>query len=162
VEGAVRLPGPDLFAQARSRGIVKFTCEETEKDDHKRMAALRKKNEAEGVVIEGGCVRLNEWHFVLERDDGSVLTMHPNISNTKIQVKHGRVSADRTIPRTGLGGSSGPGTFTWLTTAQCDQELRFDPQKESPNPGYTRVPGTGPKRRAGPKRGAAAASSSGS
>ena len=74
------------------------------------------------------------WDFVLERDDGSSVALHPNYKNTKVSCKLTPAVADATLPRTGLGGTDGPGTFQRFAARQVDLTLKFDASKRVTRP----------------------------
>jgi len=106
--------------ERRSRGIVSCAIVHTDMYDHKRHHAAKQ----EGQVIEG---RLTEWHFVVTRDDGSEMSVIPAYSSTKIEGKDRTAVADPDeIPRSGLGGTSGPGTFKNFKQKGKILNLRFD------------------------------------
>ena len=75
------------------------------------------------------------WDFVLDRDDGSSVFLHPNWSSTKIACSWSRPVEDLDIPKTGLGGTNvpGSGTFKYFKNKQVDEQLRFDPSKSVSN-----------------------------
>ena len=56
----------------RSRGLTSCRLQQSEKYDHKR-------HHAQGA----GSQMLKVWDFVLTRDDGSCVSLHPNFSSTK-------------------------------------------------------------------------------
>ena len=106
----------------RSRGLVGCRIEQLDSYDHKLMHA----NRAAGRDC---AAMLRIWGFVLSRDDGSTVRLHPNYSNTKIQCKSGDPVQNHELPRTGKGGSSGRGTFRRYVGLQVDKTLRFDATK---------------------------------
>ena len=116
--------GPDN----RSRGIVECRIQETEDYDHKR----------EVLRTRGERPVLKQWDFVLIRDDGSTASLHPNFSSTKISYKEGSNSAvaesspEMEIPKSGVGGTSGPGTYKYFKFKGVDKLLRFDGGKRPP------------------------------
>ena len=77
--------------ERRSRGIIKRRLQQCEVYDHKRQAASRANY---GHTAVAGKVQL-QWDYVLERDDGTCISLHPNYSNTKIQCYYGLREADR-------------------------------------------------------------------
>ena len=106
--------------QNRSRGLVSCCIRQTGKYDHKRHHADQGNQER----------MMKEWDFVLVRDDGSCLSLHPNYSNTKMTCKYGFAEEpDLEVPTTGLGGTDGPGTFKRITNKGVNASLRFDAQK---------------------------------
>ena len=112
--------GPD----DRSRGIVSCRLEKTEITDHKRNAARRT-----NPLARSPGEQLMAWDFVVVRDDGGFCRLHPNYSDTRITLGWGAAVADAACPRTGLGGTSGRGTFKAMITRQVDTVIRFDPRK---------------------------------
>ncbi len=105
--------------QNRSRGLVSCCIRQSGKYDHKRHHAHK-----------GGENMKTEWDFVLGRADGTSISLHPNYGNTTASWKYGFSAVpDRKVPRTGLGGSDGPGTFQRLINKGVDKTLRFDPTK---------------------------------
>ena len=48
------------------------------------------------------------------RDDGSEVALQPNYNNTEIECYVPDGQRDHKIPRIGLGGTSGPGTFKYF------------------------------------------------
>ena len=96
----------------RSRGIVSCRVQRTERYDHKREHAKAK------TAVAGANPKMLEiWDFLLEREDGSCVCLHPHYSDTKISCKHGVPEKDHEVPsgpRGGRGGTSGPGTFKYF------------------------------------------------
>ena len=79
---------------------------------------------------------LKIWDFVVFRANGTVISLHPNYSNTKIRCYEGvqahlgpGPASSQEIPRTGKGGTSGPGTYKHFKYRNCDKVLRFDAGK---------------------------------
>jgi hypothetical protein len=72
------------------------------------------------------------WEFVLIRDDGSLITIIPHWSDTKIDAQHQRSTPDLEVPKSGMGGTSGPGTHKYFKNKRAVVTLRFDPNKVSP------------------------------
>ena len=123
----------------RSRGLVSCKLEKSDRYDHKRAHA-----------DPGGQHMYKTWDFILERDDGSKIALHPNYSSTEFECLHvlGPSYSDHEIPRTGLGGTSGPRTFKYFVGKHVKTTLRFDGGKQ-------------PQSRAGPQSRSQPASSSG-
>ena len=69
------------------------------------------------------------WDFVLHRDDGGIIVMHPNYKNTKIWGRVSMPEMDHEVPRTGLGGTSGKGTYKRFINKQLEHTLQFDATK---------------------------------
>ena len=97
--------GPANLAD-RSRGIVSCGVQETDTYDHKRHSALKTLKRSPPPDV-----RLCEWDFVLECDDGTLVSLHPNYGNTTIACYKGAPANDHELPRTGKGGTNGPRTF---------------------------------------------------
>jgi len=134
--------GPD----GRSRGIVQCRIQETERYDHQREASRRKR----GIPL--GEDMLKQWDIFLVRDDGSSSGLHPNYSHPKIECCDGPAVAvgnvwigegcgckgltmargppiqtvPQELPATGLGGTSGPGTFKHFKEKHVRRFLRFN------------------------------------
>jgi hypothetical protein len=102
----------------RSRGLVRCQAQSFAKYDHKR-------HHADPTLGE----MLHTWDFILTRDDGSVVALHPSYSNTKLTCKCGVPNLDLELPNSGLGGTSGPGTFKYFKDKQVERTLRFDARK---------------------------------
>lgn len=115
--------GPANLAD-RSRGIVSCGVQETDTYDHKRHSALKTLKRSPPPDV-----RLCEWDFVLECDDGTLVSLHPNYGNTTIACYKGAPANDHELPRTGKGGSNGPGTFKYFLNKNKGKTLKFDGQK---------------------------------
>jgi hypothetical protein len=98
----------------RSRGLVNCRLQKTNMYDHRRHHADRIRGEM-----------LFECDFVLTRDDGTQVSIRPNYSNTQIECYMRVPGQDHEVPATGLGGSSGPGTFKHYTNKNIFRSLRF-------------------------------------
>ena len=81
--------------------------------------------------VRGGPVQ-QVWDFVLEHEDGSTTSLHPQWSKTKVACIFGESPVDFEVPRSGPGGTSGPGTFNQFKNKHIDQWLKFDAQKKPP------------------------------
>jgi hypothetical protein len=79
---------------------------------------------------------------VLTHEDGSTTALHPTWSNTKVNCYFDDQPEDDEVPATGLGGTSGPGTFRRLKQKNVDVILKFD---------HTKQPNRAPKAKAAPK-----------
>ena len=91
--------------------------------DHKRHFAAKQRNEQ---VREKKYV----WNFVLERDDGTLVSLHPNFSYTKVSCQFGGwCSDDGERPKSGKGGTSGKGTYRYFINKHEDVTLRFGARK---------------------------------
>ena len=92
--------------EGRSRGLV--SCEFSPRPnsyDHATSKALVD----EGLQVN---VRLPVWDFLVIRDDGSSLRLHPEFKTTKANAYAGEGHASEVaLPSSGKGRSSGKGTF---------------------------------------------------
>ncbi len=95
----VVVEGPGGAAN-RSRGLTRCMIQQSDVYDHKRHFAARDSNEQEQRDFK-------VWNFVLVRDDGTMVALHPNFSNTKVSCQFGGPISDHELPRTGRGGTSG-------------------------------------------------------
>ena len=106
----------------RSRGLV--GCRLAPRPgsyDHKRHHKLA----TEGVDTKA--VRLPVWDFLLQREDGTGMRLHPQRSTTAIETFEDaghRNPID--IPRRGHGTSDGRGTYRRYVALQTLESLRFD------------------------------------
>ena len=66
------------------------------------------------------------WDFILRRSDGTVVRLHPELSNPKIPTfaVEGHTEPVE-IPRKGLGKSDGKGTFKYNKQVGQQETLRF-------------------------------------
>jgi hypothetical protein len=66
------------------------------------------------------------WDFVFTRDDGTEMFLHPNHSNTSIEVHAKTIHVpDLEIPASGVGGTSGPGTFRYFKAKNTTGTMKF-------------------------------------
>ena len=107
----------------RSRGIVACSLQQTDQYDHKRHHADVKTNTAVADKM------YYIWDFVLLRDDGTYVALHPNYSHAKIECKVHWPTFDGELPRTGKGGANGPGAFKHFIKKNVDTYVRFDANK---------------------------------
>ena len=87
----VVVEGPDH----RSRGIQRCWLQRMDLYDHKRAVAEKKK---------GAAVADTEywiWDFVMERDDGTYVALHPNYKNTTVECRSHLPTPDDELPNTG-------------------------------------------------------------
>ena len=74
--------------------------------------------------------KLPVWDFVLHRDDGTGVRLHPRRTQTHVDTcalePH---EVEVPIPPNGLGSSGPPGTFKWYKNVGLGASVRFDPQK---------------------------------
>ena len=107
----------------RSRGLIRCMIEKSGVYDHKRHVAAKHRNEQDQGDFK-------VWNFVLERDDGTLVSLHPNFSNTKVSCQVGGWrSDDGELPKSGKGGTSGKGTYRYFINKHEDVTLRFDARK---------------------------------
>ena len=121
--------------------------------DHQRHVMLKAKKAAEEAAAAAAAVAdpppatarnplqssedmLMVWDFVVFRDNGTLISLHPNFSDNKIRCKEGLQAhlgpgpaSSQEIPRTGKGGTSGPGTYKRFKFRNCDKVIRFDANK---------------------------------
>ena len=69
------------------------------------------------------------WDFVLVCDDGTEVFLHPDFKSPKIACRTGEPATDHEIPKSGKGGSSGPGTYKHFKTKKVQMTLKFDKSK---------------------------------
>ena len=101
----------------RSRGLVSCRLQQSTLYDHTRHHVC---------FGDNGEMRY-QWHFLLTRDDGSVVCLQPCWKNTKIVCRFKEPTKDETVPKKGgIGGTDGPGTFRKHAEKQVDTELRFN------------------------------------
>ena len=117
-EHSMRMLVQGLDDAGRSRGLVSCRLQKTDRYDHKR-------HHAAGTGAGGEMLFV--WDFVLVCEDGTQVFIHPNYSNTKIEFYRGVPEQDHEIPRSGLGGTSGPGTFKHFKNKHIQATLRFKP-----------------------------------
>ena len=72
------------------------------------------------------------WDFVLTRDDGSGIRLHPQWSTTKVETYAVEGGEGLQPPRAGLGKSDGRGTYKKFKEAGSHKMLRFDGMKRPP------------------------------
>ena len=73
------------------------------------------------------------WDFVLTREDGSALRLHPQWKGMEVETFAPEGHATEVgIPRAGLGNSDGPGTFRRYKEIGMDGTLKFDAHKKPP------------------------------
>ena len=93
------------------------------KYDHKLHHQLKDAGRAERNT------QLRVWDFVLTRDDGSGLRLHPQWKSTKVDTYAVEGGEGLQPPRAGLGESDGPGTYRRYKEAGNQRSLRFDATK---------------------------------
>ena len=115
----------------RSRGIVSCKIKKCEVYDHKQNYADR----AAGQEVDE---MKFEWHFVLGRDDGSCVSLHPMWSQPKIECTYGLPGRNVSYPASGKGGRGKPG-YQSYKKRHVDIELRFDTDKKPRQPPQSRT-----------------------
>ena len=126
--------------EGRSRGIIGCALHQSEGYDHERTFAARDlakaKAKAQGLgkaeqKAAGEAVEmLHQWDFVISREDGSFVLLHPRFSTTKIACKSQFPTFDGELPNTGPGGTSGPGTYKHFIVKNVDHVCRFDAKRK--------------------------------
>ena len=108
-----------------AQGITEISIEaDNNSYDHKR--ATRMEDQCRSNI------QLRIWNFVVFRNDGSSCRLHPDFAQNSISYREGRSSALPTRPpRTGLGGTEGPGTYKHYKIEGVDKLMRFDAGKFS-------------------------------
>ena len=94
--------------------------------DHFRSHALAKRLGPKKVTVQ-----LPMWDFVLHRDDGTGVRLHPHWSDRKVDAFDLLPHADTVQPpKAGLGQSDGAGTFRHYAGLGVQRKYRFDASKE--------------------------------
>ena len=139
-DDSMRLAVQGLGGQTgRSRGIVSCRLQRFLRYDHQRNFAERHpelgnprgkgKHATQSMPPPRAKELLVTWDFVLVCDDGTQVCLHPNFSNHKIQALRGEGAQDHDLPKTGLGGTSGPRTYTYFKNKHYPWTLKFDKKK---------------------------------
>ena len=103
------------------RRLAVCHLQESDVYDHKRHAALKAERKPPPTVT------LREWHFVFTRSDGTTCSVRPTYAKPTIQFTNAPFEdTTEEVPRTGLGGTSGPGTFRRFMTRNQTKSLKFD------------------------------------
>ena len=115
-------------AGGQSRGLI--GCELAVRPnsyDHIRQARLRQKGQATTEIVP-------MWDFVLHRDDGTGVRVHPRRTTKDMEVCEvwGHLSQVQT-PWNGLGRSDGRGTYRWYKNIGVSKKVRFDHNKVPPH-----------------------------
>ena len=116
----------------RSRGLVSCKVLLTSKYDHKVAHAKRK----QGTVVSGRTP--GTYEFVLERGDGSVVCLHPSFSKKNVTARYTIPQDDWEVPDSGVGGTSGKGTYQAFINKGVDCHMMFDTTKGGLK-GYTQT-----------------------
>ncbi len=103
----------------RSRGLVGCKVQKADVYDHMMHSANKNDGKVHSIC-----------DFVLQREDGSIVSLHPDYTTTKVVCYEGALQPDHEIPRTGKGGTSGPGTFKYFKNKNVEVTLRFDAKKK--------------------------------
>ena len=127
----------------RSRGIVSCRLQKTPRYDHKQHYA--------GHAAPGETESI--WDFVVNYEDASEVYFHPNYSNPKFDSWFEKPKEDWEIPKTGKGGTSGPGTYQRLIKKDDPVELRFDAANKWPTTLPNRSHGNWQPKKGGKKKG---------
>ena len=77
-------------------------------------------------------VKKPNWDFMLLRDDGSGVRLHPSWNENKVKSFSFKGSDEPVWIPAVLGGSWGRGTYKHLITIDQEKTYRFDPQKCPP------------------------------
>jgi hypothetical protein len=109
------LPGSSYGRETtdRSRGIVSCRIDRTDVYDHKRHCAMNAKE------------MMKIWDFVVVCEDGTEVWLHPNYSNRRVEAYKHTPPQDHEIPASGLGGTSGPGTFKYFKNKRVECTVKF-------------------------------------
>ena len=115
----------------RSGGVIRcLLMPRPNSYDHKRHHAAR----ANGEPVTDR--RFPVWDFVIVREDGTAIRLHPQWSTTKIEAFPAQGYLEPVQhPAKGKGKSLGHGTYNWLKeTIGTAETLRFDPKKTKTPP----------------------------
>ena len=112
-------------ADGRSCGLVScYVAPRPNSSDHTR----HKKLKDEGRPLLD--VRLLVWDFVIQRQDGAGLRLHPQRSTVKVETFEIEGPEDPVEPPPqGNGCSSGSGAYKYYKNVQTKEMMRFDPSK---------------------------------
>ena len=115
--------------QNRSGGVVRcLLMPRPNSYDHKRHHAAK----ANGEPVTDR--RFPVWDFVIAREDGTAIRLHPQWTTTKIEAFPAQGYLEQVEhPAKGKGQSLGPGTYAWFKeTIGTAETLRFDAQFRRP------------------------------
>ena len=108
-----------VCGEDRSRGLVGCRLARADQYDHKRSHARFETT---------GEKRWSEvWDFVLDRSDGTCVSLHPNYKGTRVSMREGLPEPSHTTPKGGPGTSEGRGTYKYYKNKHVEATLRFDP-----------------------------------
>ena len=106
--------------------------------DHMRQSTVRARQFA-GQRVK---VKLPMWDFVLHRDDGTGVRLHPHWGDRKVEALPLVPHADTVSPpAAGLGGTDGRGTFRKYKDLGVERKVKFDAAREKGRP----TPSQGPR-----------------
>ena len=126
--------GRRLAQCRRLQRIVRCFIQHLELYDHKRDHAHTNHRGLGKPFVEAQQV----WDFVVECDDGTYEIFHPRVGQTKAECKSGLPEvAGPELPRSGPGGTNGPGTFKHFTQKQVEGVFGFDAKKTCKGKGKT-------------------------
>ncbi len=109
---------PDMLRDIVGDGLVALALANTpDSYDHKRHHAARAGERPQRI-------QKTIWDFIAVRSDGSAVAFHPDYKGKKMGVRPFNAQAARDPPRTGLGGTEGPGTFRRFLRENYPQELK--------------------------------------
>jgi hypothetical protein len=110
-----------VCGEDRSRGLVGCRLAKANQYDHKRSHARFETT---------GEKRWSEvWDFVLDRSDGTCVSLHPHFKGTSVSMREGLPEPSHTMPKGGPGTSEGPGTYKHYKNKHVQATLRFDPSR---------------------------------
>ena len=109
----------------RSRGLVGCQLVQHDAYDHKRSHAEKRHSRS----VARGSHKV--WDSKLEREDGTHVFVHPKYANTKVEFKCMSPALDDEMPASGLGGTSGPGTFKHFITRYVHAIAKFDANRNT-------------------------------
>ena len=69
------------------------------------------------------------WGFVLDRSDGTCVSLHPNYKGKSVSMREGLPEPSHTTPKGGPGTSEGPGPYKHYKYKHVQETLRFDPNR---------------------------------
>ncbi len=109
----------------RSRGLVGCLFSRRPNSyDHKTHHKMKQNAEPQPRA------KIKIWDFLLLRDDGTGIRLHPNWKGTKVESFSMEGHAiEVPPPQKGFGESAGPGTFKGYKDIGTERILRFDPRK---------------------------------
>ena len=114
-------------AQERVCGLAaRAAAARANRRDHLRQKALKDAGRPVGH-------KLPVWDFVLHRDDGAGMRLHPRRSQKAVDTRALEPrDVEAPTPWNGLGSIGPPGTFKRCNTLDAGQSVRFDQQKPPP------------------------------